>query len=55
MHINDIKGFAGKVGLDKQFSGRNARVVVSLPKGGKKHYITHTGGTSLNREDAFTT
>ena len=30
MHINDIKGFAKKTGLDEQFAGRNAKVVVIL-------------------------
>jgi len=53
MHINDIKGLASRVNLDKQFSGRNAQVVVILPKDGKKHYIARTGGTTLNRDDAF--
>lgn len=53
MHIDEIRGFAQKVGLDKQFSGRNARVVVILPKDGKKHYIARTGGTTLNRDEAF--
>lgn len=53
MHINEIKGFAQKVGLDRQFSGRNAKVVVALPKDGKKHYISRTGDTTLNRGEAF--
>ena len=53
MHINDIKGFASRVNLDKQFGGRNARVLVILPKDGKKHYIARTGGTTLNRDEAF--
>ena len=53
MHIDDIKGFAKKVGLDEQFAGRNAQVVVILPKDGKKFYVARTGGTTLNRDDAF--
>jgi len=53
MHIDEIRGFAQKVSLDKQFSGRNAQVVVVLPKDGKRHYIARTGGTTLNRDDAF--
>lgn len=53
MHINEIKGFASRVNLDKQFSGRNAQVVVILPKDGKRHYIARTGGTTLNRDEAF--
>ena len=52
MHIDDIKGFAKKVGLE-QFAGRNAQVVVILPKDGKKFYVARTGGTTLNRDDAF--
>ena len=53
MHINEIKGFASRVNLDKQFSGRNAQVIVILPKDGKKHYIARTGGTTLNKDEAF--
>jgi hypothetical protein len=53
MHINDINGFAKKVGLDEQFSGRGAKVVVVLPKDGKKFYVARNGGTSENIADAF--
>lgn len=53
MHINDIKGFAKKVGLDEQFAGRGAKVVVILPKNGRKFYVARHGGTSENRDDAF--
>lgn len=53
MHINEIKGFAAQVNLDKMFSGRGAKVVVILPKDGRKHYIAKTGGTTLNRDEAF--
>jgi hypothetical protein len=53
MHINEIKGFAGRVNLDRQFGGRNAKVVVILPKDGKRHYVARTGGTTLNRDEAF--
>lgn len=53
MHINDIRGFAHKVNLDKQFGGRRAKVVVILPKDGQRHYIAKSGGTTLDREAAF--
>jgi len=53
VHINDIKGFAQKVGLDKQFGGRKAKVVVILPKDGQRHYIAKRGGTTLDRDEAF--
>jgi hypothetical protein len=53
MHINEINGFAKKVGLDERFAGRNAKVVVILPKDGKKHYVARHGGTSENIADAF--
>jgi hypothetical protein len=53
MHINEINGFAKKVGLDEQFAGRGAKVVVILPKDGKKHYVARHGGTTLNRDEAF--
>lgn len=53
MHINEINGFAKKVGLDEQFAGRNAKVVVILPKDGKKFFVARNGGTTLNRDEAF--
>jgi hypothetical protein len=53
MHINEIKGFAKKVGLDERFSGRDAKVVVILPKDGKKFYVARNGGTTENRDEAF--
>ena len=53
MHINEIKGFAGKVGLNQRFSGRNARVLVILPKDGQRFYVARSGGTTLNRDEAF--
>ncbi len=53
MHINDIKGFAKKVGLDERFSGRGAKVVVILPKDGKKFFVARHGGTTLNQDEAF--
>lgn len=53
MHINEIRGFASRVNLDKQFGGRHAQVVVILPKDGERHYIARTGGTTLNRDEAF--
>lgn len=53
MHIDEIRGFAKKVGLNEQFGGRNARVMVVLPKDGKRHYIARRGGTTLDRAEAF--
>jgi len=53
MHINDIKGFAKKTGLDAQFAGKNAKVVVILPKDGKKFYVARHGGTTENKDEAF--
>lgn len=53
MHINEIRGFSGRVNLDRQFKGRGAKVVVALPKDGKRFWIVPTGGTSLNKDEAF--
>lgn len=52
MHINDINSVSLRMGLDKQFAGRNARVVVALPKDGKKFYIG-LRGTTEDRSEAF--
>jgi len=52
MHIKDIEVLAMRTGLDAQFAGRNAKVVVVLPKDGKKFYVA-IGGVSPNKEDAF--
>lgn len=51
MHINDINALTFKIGLDKEFSGK--RVIVILPKDGKKFYIARRGGTTLNKDEAF--
>lgn len=53
MHINEINGFALKVGLNERFAGRDARVMVVLPKDGQRHYIARRGGTTLNKAEAF--
>jgi hypothetical protein len=52
MHIKDIEVFAMRTGLDGQFAGRNAKVIVVLPKDGKKFYVGLRGVTP-NRDDAF--
>lgn len=49
MTTAEIKGFAQKVNNDKQFAGK--KVVVILPKNGKKFYISRTG-LSENRHEA---
>jgi hypothetical protein len=53
MLVREINAFAYKSGLDAQFAGRGAKVVVVLPKDGKKFYVASHGGTTPNREDAF--
>lgn len=53
MHINDINAFALKTGLNERFAGRNARVMVVLPKDGQRHYISRQGGTTTNKAEAF--
>jgi hypothetical protein len=50
MTTTEIKGFAQKVNNDKQFAGK--KVVVILPKNGKKFYIS-LRGLSEDRNDAF--
>ena len=52
MHVREIKAFASKANLDRQFSGRNAKVVVILPKDGTDHYVS-LRGTTTNKDDAF--
>jgi hypothetical protein len=53
MLVREINAFAYKSGLDAQFAGRGAKVVVVLPKDGKKFYVARRGGVTENREDAF--
>lgn len=53
MHINEVEAFAFKTALDTQFAGRKAKVVVILPKDGKKFYVSRRGGTTENKDEAF--
>lgn len=53
MLVSEIKAFAYKTSLDREFAGRGARVVVILPKNGKDFYISRRGGVTENRDEAF--
>ena len=53
MNVREINAFAYKYVLNTEFAGRGAKVVVVLPKDGKKFYVASHGGTTPNREDAF--
>ena len=53
MHINDIKGFAAKVALDRAFQGKGIPVIVSTEKvKGTKLYLQRDGTWSTNRATA---
>jgi len=53
MLVNEFRAVVNKGELDRQFGGRNAQVVVILPKDGKDFYVSRRGGTTEDRGEAF--
>jgi hypothetical protein len=52
MLVSEVRAIANKAALDREFAGRNARVIVILPKDGKEFYVG-LRGTTENKDEAF--